>query len=111
MLTTISASFSRNVDIDLGSGDRHTARHKAHLTVPLAHDHGCHVGRPAGVAGQLYPFQVNAVPDWFTKDEFLVKLQVDGMIGSHLDVLILLDISTFESQHPRLKMGFITVSL
>ena len=62
MLAAVPPPLPGDADIYLGPGDGHAAGHEADVGQALRHHHRGHVGRLAGVAGQLYPVEVHAVP-------------------------------------------------
>lgn len=104
MLAAVPFPFAGDVHFHLGTSEGHAGGNQADVSQSLLHDHGCHISIPCRVAGLLDALQHHAVPLFLRQRELPVGLQLDGVVGPHLDVLILLDVGAFDPQLAGLRV-------
>lgn len=104
MLLHESLPLPRYSDVDFGAYERHTRSDEAHVRETLLHDDGGDVGVLGGIAGHVHPLQRHRVPLVLPQGKLPVQLQVERVVGAHLDVLVLLDVAALEPQHAGLRV-------
>ncbi|RNA29336.1 hypothetical protein BpHYR1_050176 [Brachionus plicatilis] len=88
---TEAAAFARDAHLNFGLDQSHARRDQTNVGQALLHDHGGQVGALGRVARLLDPLQAHA-------------LQVDGVVGAHFDVLVLLYVRALDPEHARLRV-------
>lgn len=86
-------------DVDLGPDEGHAGGDEADVGQSLLHDDGGDVGVLSGVARHVDPLEGHRVPLVLPQRELPVELQVERVVGAHLDVLVLLDVAPLQPQH------------